>query len=424
MKKELPSYLVASAVGVWGYGMTGKSVVRFLLDRGIKPVILDQRELTSAEAEYFSEHGLTYMRNESEFLDRCDTIIPSPGIDIRDHVFSFGHKFVSELDLFAHYFAKKTIAVVGTLGKTTVATLAQRALKSAGIKAALAGNIGVGMIDLIEQQERYDCVVLELSSFQLEHIKKFIPSVVLWTNFYSNHLDRHGNITDYLKAKSQAIRDSKTNLLFVNKALGITLNQDPIVIDHHIELPDTGMKENWQLVASLLLHEGVSALETQRILLSLGTDKSAIEHRMEVFASFNQITVYNDSKSTIPEATSAALSKLDARSTILIIGGLSKGVCRRDFVYSLSEVKKIICYGDESSQLYDWGKELGYHIDNCKSLDEVILSALASAEPHDTILFSPSGASFDLYKNYEERGRIFKELFAKYLGTQCKRSCG
>ncbi len=148
---------------------------------------------------------LFFTRTLTNFLEYNDYIIASPGIDLRPYQ-SYEHKFVTEIDLFCQDWQKPLITITGTVGKTSTTHLLSELLKLAGLRVATGGNIGTGMLDLLNEQTSSDCAVLELSSFQLEYAQHCTPDLAIITNIYPNHLDRHGTYDEYTRAKLRSIQ--------------------------------------------------------------------------------------------------------------------------------------------------------------------------------------------------------------------------
>ena len=393
------SDLLHKKIGVWGYGISGRSLVKFLLARNVELVVFDQRELNQDDQDFLMSNSIVYDYQEPlEFLNACDYVIPSPGIDLRKYA-ALASRFIAELDLFQHFFTHPIIAITGTLGKTTITTLLVQALRLSGKEVVVGGNIGVGLFDLIGQS--CDVAVLEVSSFQLELCTTFAPDVALWTNFYPNHLDRHGSMERYREAKEK---------IFIHQKNRCLIGGMDWVFTGDYTIPEHGFKENWKLVIALLEQQGLSASEIERIVSVLGNQEGTLEHRLEKVSVVNGVEFINDSKATVPEASLAAVNLYNKKNMILLLGGLSKGVDRKYLVSQLLDVKKIICFGQESDKLLALCDEFGVNSQACATLDKAFFYACEVAQEGDTVLLSPSGSSFDLYKNYLERGEHFKKL--------------
>lgn len=466
---------MAKQVGIWGFGIVGKSVLQFLqqkMDDNI--AIWDERSLTPEERDALKGHRAVYskeaLQHIEEFLAENDTIVVSPGID-RRHYQDYAQKFIGELDLFAEWFHKPTIAITGTLGKTTTTTLLgslsaflpSRLRDELGFvqeRIAVAGNIGRGILDIVDQQEVIDCAVLELSSFQLDLSKRYRPDIALWTNFYPNHLDRHGSLEEYFAAKfklllQQTARDIAiiSAHVFLDDAfqrrssqlqsqLIVTSAEEPsgelkdgarahnallffardnwlwvwyppygdqvaMPIFSLADLPDITFLENWLMVLTTLYITG----KDLSMLSEHNWQDLDLPHRIEHFHSCNGIDFYNDSKGTVVQATEAAIEKLSVaqRPIILMLGGVSKGVDRRHFVEQLRArpcIKRMVFFGAEHAL---FPVHAAY-----ATLEEAVVDVMQHMQSGDQVLFSPSGASFDLFKNYHERGTYFKTLVKNY----------
>ncbi len=344
-------------------------------------------------------------------------------------------------------------------------------LGQGALRVAVGGNIGIGMLDLAAQSESFDCAVLELSSWQLEGSRRFAPDTALWTNLYPNHLDRHETMLGYARAKYNLIAQQKAQqyavlpfdllmgevgqdvcLWLMNSAVQVILTsnipvslevirkyinnciaaifvQDQDVIldlyqDNNLkqrtivaqkdELLAITFLENWFGIIGVLyaLSEDLDSLaQYLPVVLSSGIlDNPYTKHRVEYFATVKNVDFYNDSKSTVIQATQAAVKKLltHRRPIILILGGLDKGVDRSSlmkFLAGISAIKKIYSFG----KAYDLVPSTYF-----PTLDDVVQDVMTCMQPGDIVLLSPSGASYDLFENYQQRGDVFKELVLSY----------
>ncbi len=241
-------------IGVWGLGVVGKSVIRYLQKFDCAITVMDRKQPSPEDLKFLAEHKTTFIDQQelSNFLEFNTYIIASPGIDTRAYQ-NYSHKFIAELDIFYHEFNSlhistplnmseekqvelvmvskqtftsdhpersrrvsggrrpKIIAITGTVGKTSVTHLLSELLSAAGKKVVTGGNIGTGMLDLLSECETADYVVLELSSYQLEYIKNFAPDLAIWTNLYPKHLDRHDTLENYFTAKYNLIKYQTAN---------------------------------------------------------------------------------------------------------------------------------------------------------------------------------------------------------------------
>lgn len=434
-------------LGIWGLGVVGQSVARYCLAHHIPINLLNDRPLTPEQLKFLQDHAITCIEGTDAiepFLTQHDQILVSAGIDLRSYQ-QYAHKFIGELDLFAQEWHKPFIAITGTVGKTTVTHVLGNILNHFGQKTAIGGNIGVGLCDILTNEQDAQSAVLEVSSFQLELSKSFAPDLAIWTNFSPNHIDRHGTLEAYYAAKNNLITMQKPGQKAlvpfslrneIKKGAGdiFYFSVDPIPKDFEVSAPifyldhndlrcnyativsidkspETLLRENWLIIASALhlLGFGNRINEAAAYIDSLAKP----EHRLEYMGTFNGKLFYNDSKATTPTATTAALAQFKGKSITLILGGVSKGVDRTDFMRSLpNHVSHVICFGSEARELAAACNIAAVTI--CASLEEVIKIAHEKSAPGEIILFSPAGASFDLFANYVERGNLFKKLVCAY----------
>jgi UDP-N-acetylmuramoylalanine--D-glutamate ligase len=445
-------------VGIWGFGVVGKSVLRFIAspDRDIQ--ILDKNKISAEDQALLDSYQAAYISEDHkiQFLEHNDIIIPSPGINIQAYS-AYHHKMITELDLFVSYWKKPLIAVTGTVGKTSVVHLCSSLLNQYGKKIATGGNIGLGMLDLIAEQNQYDLALLELSSFQLEYAHSLAPDIAIITNLFPNHLDRHGSFEQYIKAKANLFMHQKVGQYTI-----IPLSHKTLIEEY---LDTSLLKQNWVYLADKpvtdsqlqdLAHAYVYVLEKEHIVkyyqetrtelcslsnlvslsyaqnwLTIGALFDLLQvpitaishqsvdlppHRLEYAGKHKEISFYNDSKSTIPEATLQAVRQLSPQSIILLLGGVSKGVDRVPFIEQLPKnIKAIICFGSEADMLAQACRAVPFITSSHKTLEDALQEALHMSTAGDQILLSPAGASFDLYSNYQERGNAFKNLVQKWI---------
>lgn len=436
--------------GVWGLGVVGKSAIRYLHKKGYQVGLLEKKVLTTEEYEFLKAHKVSFFDTEHEeaFFKTYHTIIRSPGIDIR-HYQSLTNTWVSEIDLFWQEFQKPTIGITGTIGKTSVTHLLSSVLTHLGLRIATGGNIGTGALDLIDQPA--DRAVIELSSFQLEQISSFDAELAIITNLYPNHLDRHGTFEAYCKAKFQLLYCQNKNhqaLIPVElyeriakdprlegKNSAFFSNYKPPYFPHNYTLYyfDTSgslCKEKAGKIYKLVEQETIPSLsfKTNWLIIAAAIDMLGYEipplhtmnldipaHRLQHLGCVRDITFYDDSKSTLPDATLAALEQLSIKPIILLVGGLSKGVDREPFIKELvGRVKSIHCFGAEAETLFAYAQKYKLAATKHCTLSEAFRASVENASPYDQILLSPAGSSLDLFKNYQERGIAFQELVQVY----------
>jgi UDP-N-acetylmuramoylalanine--D-glutamate ligase len=449
-------------VGIWGFGIVGKSAVNYLHAQGYQIGVMDKRMPTEQEWDYVKEKNITwYNENEQEsFFYSHEFIIPSPGINISPSRYATHfNKWVHELDFFYTTFHKPIIAITGSIGKTSTTHILDQIFKQLSIPVAIGGNIGIPTFDLINQQNNVDYALLEVSSFQLHHCTNFAPKLAIWTNFHPNHLDHHATEKEYFLAKENMfVRQTKDQLSLVHFALRNTMHSP---IDGHKRsyfiatcpqinelnsLTDNEqiyyIKDNSVMRYACGIHTHLMALTPallnlsfiDNILLLAATcdlmllDITALktiahtvqlpEHRVEKVGTYNNVDFYNDSKATTTASTMAAVEKLHNRPLHLFLGGLSKGVDRAPFIAQLrNQVKHIYCFGKEAADLQNICITNQIPANHFTTLDEAVAACTATIKPNDCVLLSPAGSSYDLYENYEQRGKHFKKLIKEYINS-------
>lgn len=439
-------------IGIWGLGAVGGSALRYCLQKKCSISVLDQHSPSAQIKKLLKQNTLTAFDNHdlADFLNRNDFIIPSPGIDLRPHT-HYQHKWLSELDLFAHEFNAPIIAITGSVGKTTVTHLLAALLQKMSHRVAVGGNIGTPMLDLLEHQP-VDLGVLEVSSFQLELAQTFAPDLAIWTNFSPNHLDRHDTLEDYCAAKMRIIgqQTARQKSLLPLSLIDTIMHQPPasqcyffttqrnthlekklrsqdglfVVEDNELilyknttrshifnlaTLPPTTFAENWLVITSALhllnIPLATYAHHAQKL--------TAPEHRLEKILTHNGVTFYNDSKSTTPASTKAAVQQLSDHPIHLFLGGLSKGIDREplvQFLGTVTNLKHVYCFGKEAENLQKLCNLYKLKSSHFTDLDSAFAACTHNTHNGDTVLFSPSGSSFDLFANFAKRGVYFKQL--------------
>ncbi|MBM3248259.1 MAG: hypothetical protein FJZ10_02405 [Candidatus Omnitrophica bacterium] len=354
-------------------------------------------------------------RHSENFIKDSDIIVMSPGIradlPILEWARKKGIKIIGEIELGFLLCPAPIVAVTGTNGKTTVTTLSSQVLKLTGKNVHLCGNIGNPFSREITRIKKDDLVCLEVSSFQLETIEKFKPKIAVFLNLSPNHLDRYNSIQDYLSAKKR---------IFMNQD-----DKDWAVLNYEDELVRNISKEVKSQVSFFNSTEDrkenlnsnfLAALAVARIFgakkekcLEIFRNFKGIEHRLEWVRNIDGVDFINDSKSTTIEATIWALSNI-SRPIIMIAGGREKG---SDFAtvkqLIAKKVKELILIGEAKPKIKK-ALEGATKIIEAGTLKDSINLARNSAKSGDSILFSPMCKSFDMFVDFEDRGRKFKEI--------------
>ena len=433
-------YLKNKKICLLGLGIENLSLAKYLARQGIAVSILDKRSskelgdryktIKKIKAKFYG--GLGYLDKISNF----DVIFKTPGfvgkLERKNNAI-----ITTPMELFFDLCPAKIIAVTGTKGKGTVASLCHHALIHSNKKAWLAGNIGKAPFDFIDKLKSDHFVVLELSSFQLIDFKNR-PHIAVVTNLFPEHLAPadpinpifHRNLKEYYAAKANIfLNQKKENWLVVNKN------------NHHSEnllkktkarviffKANNNLPRNPHLIGRHNQENIAAACEVAKILkISPKTINCAIEnfrslkHHLEFIAEINSIKFYNDSASTMPQATLAAIRSFE-KSVILIAGGINKGYNLEKFTKDLlksSHPITIVLIGRTAKELFDYFKKIQSKLENRlsaayysgdKNIQEIVREAAAMASKEgDIVLFSPGFASFDMFKNSKDRGEKFKE---------------
>ncbi|MFC1667182.1 UDP-N-acetylmuramoyl-L-alanine--D-glutamate ligase [Candidatus Omnitrophota bacterium] len=413
-------------VVIVGLGKSGIAAARLVADKGDIVFITEIKNDTGARASLqgLVEDGVVQKENtelgahSKRFIEDSDLMIISPGVKQDSESVRLAEKrnipIISELELSYLACPAPIIAVTGTSGKTTVTTLIGEILRKAGLDAVVCGNIGNPLSSEIKRIKHDSIVVLEVSSFQLERIDRFKPNLSIILNISENHLDRHKDMEEYISLKARIFSNQdKQDVVFLNgkdKALReISHNIKPRVeffdeykgfrTIYNIE------NENYLAAMSVASMNGVS----EDVALDVMTNFKGIEHRLEHVARINDIDFINDSKATTISSVQWALKSLEGHF-ILIMGGKYKG---GDFGVLGDLVKKkvnyIVAIGEARSRIK---QKLSRFVEVFEKEDfkKALTKALELAKKDDKILLSPGCSSFDMFKNYEERGNVFKEF--------------
>ena len=435
---------------VLGLARSGRAAVDLLLRLGSSPVGYDRNEPGGEWTKRYGEwekEGARFVFGEpdSSLLKGIDKVVVSPGISL-DHpvvreASSSGIEVLSEIELAFRAAAASFVVVSGTNGKSTTTTLIGEILKKDGRRAAVAGNIGRPLCDAVGPYRDYDWVVVEVSSFQLETIHGFRAAVAVLLNITEDHLDRHGSFAEYARLKARIFEnqregdhavlnydDPACRSLARNEAPGtawISRNRTgrlPGVYLRYGEILSTidgeelvGLERDIAIPGP---HNRINALASVAAAKILGVPNAVIretlrefpglEHRLEHVAILNGITFVNDSKATNVESVYYALQSFDA-PIVWIAGGRPKKPSferLRDLVSI--HVRAMVLIGEARPLLEEAfpGLSERYY---ANSMEQATLIAFRIARKGDVVLLSPGCTSFDMFSNFEERGRVFKE---------------
>lgn len=437
---------------VLGLGRSGVSAAEYLAKRGAKVMLSEYSEgdeAKKAQAERLRGLGVeveTGGHSESAF-SFANTVVVSPGIAPSNEVIQkleeAGKELISDVELAFRETKIPFIGITGTNGKSTTCALVSHILTKSGFKAPACGNFGVPILDELEKQPDY--LVVEVSSYQLHYCKDLAPQVGVWLNLTPDHIDWHGNLEKYTEAKQKLFAKQDSDKFAV-------LNEDdPIVKDFQpnaqifpfsvqSELDNYAVQgaflqdgflmyridgrtrvlchqEDLKIIGRHNLENALAAVSVAAVL-GIESDKivdglksfPGLEHRLEYISSINGVKFYNDSKATNPNSTIKALEAFGSQKIVLIAGGKDKHTSLADMVECVKRhASDVILLGEAKQRFQRAFTEAGYrNVHMTGSLEEALNFAVTLGR--GPVVLSPACASFDMFKDFEERGRVFKNL--------------
>lgn len=452
---DFKNEILNKRVSVIGIGVSNIPLIRMLVSFGAKVWAHDKREKEQLGEIYdeFLALGVNFVLGEDylkKIPEDIEYIFKTPGIrydipEILERIEN-GAKLSSEMDLFFDLCPAPIIAVTGSDGKTTTTTLISELLKKEGYPCHLGGNIGMPLVDKTEEMKETDKVVLELSSFQLHTIKKS-PKIAVITNVTPNHLDWHTDLIEYETAKKNIFlnqdtdgitilnydnevtrnfaKETKNYIFFSRKHSlddGICLIENNIVLKENGKVKETildinkiripGMHNVENYMAAIAATLGMVSKETIKYVAE---NFGGVPHRIEFVREIDGVKYYNDSIASTPARTTAGLISFENANIVLIAGGYDKKIPFDGFGKVLNErVKKVVLVGATSEKIEaDILKSDNYNdlpIYKMNDFKEAVYKAKEVAEKGDIVILSPACASFDMFKNFEERGNVFKGI--------------
>ena len=437
-------------VAILGSGESGRGAAILAKKVGYRVFVSDSNKISKKTKLLFKKHSIDYEENHHSIdkIIKAEKIIKSPGIDKKSDLIldvkKRGINVISEIEFGFSQTDSKIIGVTGTNGKTTTATMIYHILKKSGLNVALAGNIGKSFSESIAEQN-HKIYVLEISSFQLDNIMNFSADISVITSISPDHLDRYNyDFDEYINAKLRITHNQSINqfLIFnsddkeLKKAvkkhaqnvtqlpygfdspkgdLTTTVKKKLIIIKEkkNINMYDT---LNFSLKGRHNLLNAMAAVSVARLLKVSNKcirdsliSFSNIEHRLEEVLKIQNITYINDSKATNVNATFYALESMEGQ-TVWIVGGIDKGNNYMELLPLVREkVKSIVCIGLDNEKIIESFSPVVDVLVETQSMYEAVKIAHKLANKKDYVLLSPACASFDLFKNFEDRGNQFKK---------------
>lgn len=438
---------------VLGAGESGVGAAILAQSKGFNVFVSDKGQIASIYSKILNQYNIPFeegKHNESQIL-KADEVIKSPGIPDNTPLIkklnNLNIPVISEIEFAGRYSTAKMICITGSNGKTTTTMLIYHMLKKAGIHVGLAGNVGHSLARQVAEND-YTHYVVELSSFQLDGMQQFKADISILMNITPDHLDRYDyKMENYIHSKFKIIQNQTENeaLIFchddeiITKELkqisvqvqkhpfsiyeyltqGASLENDNIIIknnktDFKIKQSELALKGKHNTYNSMAagITGNILGIRKSIIRESL-SDFKGIEHRLEKLTSVSGIDFINDSKATNINSTWYALESMN-NNTIWIVGGVDKGNNYTELLDLVKEkVKAIVCLGLDNSKIHEAFCGIVDTIVDTQTMHDAVNKAFELADEESTVLLSPACASFDLFKNYEDRGKQFKDEVKK-----------
>ena len=435
---------------VLGSGESGVGSALLAKSKGLSVFVSDSSLIEKNYKELLLKNDIQFEENGHVQANKLnvDYVIKSPGIPdtatIIKQLTNNQTQIISEIEFASKFTDANIIGVTGSNGKTTTTTIIYEILKSENIDVDIAGNIGVSFASKVAASNARN-YVLELSSFQLDGIIDFNPHIAIMTNLSPDHLDRYNNsFENYINSKFNIIKNQSEKDYFI-------YDLDDVKIVQFIKNNIHKIKSNLLPFSTNKTTDSVTYLENKNIISIINKNKiimptnnfpligthnlknamaattvanllkirketirkslehfQAVEHRLEHVLKINKVNYINDSKATNVNAAYYALDSMQS-STVWIVGGIDKGNKYEELFSLVNEkVKAIICLGKDNKKIFENFENLVEYITEVKSMSEAVKEAYSIAKSNDSVLLSPACASFDLFKNYEDRGEQFK----------------
>lgn len=438
-----------SRVVVLGGGESGVGSAVLAKVKGFDVFLSDMGKISEKYVAMLNQWEIPFEQgcHTEELILNADEVIKSPGIPstaaMVQKIEDKGISIISEIEFAGRYDSAKKVCITGSNGKTTTTSLIYHLLKQAGLNVGLGGNIGQSYAYQVAT-EKFDIYVLELSSFQLDNVYDFKADIAIITNITPDHLDRYGyNMENYVKSKFRITRnmdkddcfifcsDDEITINHLNKIVikaqqlpftqkgevrqGAFVQDDRIIVrykeqecDMFLQELALGGKHNIYNSMAAAIAAKAMDITNSDIREGLATFQ-AVEHRLEKVMSIRDVLYINDSKATNVDAAWYAL-ECQTRPVVWIVGGTDKGNDYSSLVPLVKEkVKAIICMGLDNGKIHDAFEDVVSKMYDVTSAQDAVKTAHKIAQSGDVVLLSPCCASFDLFKNYEDRGRQFKE---------------
>lgn len=434
-------------IAILGFGKEGKSTYTLLRKylKDIPLTIKDKNPSIKDDPVLGNDANVEIITGDNylDELDKYDIIMKTPGITLKDiDISNIRNKICSQLEILLKYYKNNIIGITGTKGKSTTSSIIYDVLKNNNKKCLLLGNIGIPIFDFIDTIEIDTVLVVEMSSHQLEFVNSS-PHIAIITNLYQDHLDHTKGIDDYYQSKMNITRyQNEDDILIYYKSCNtldklindLKRNSNIFTVDFNNQLSKTYKHDNYIYVDKNKVYNTLDKrnligehnlinvmfaltisnyfnLDNTKTIEAINKFKP-LEHRLELVGTFDNITYYNDSIATIPEATINGIEALKNVNT-LIFGGMDRGIDYNDFVKYLNvcNVDNLICMPTTGHKIANELIKLkcDKNIYLVNTLEEAVKKAKTVTHKNTICLMSPAASSYEYFKNFEEKGKKFKE---------------
>jgi UDP-N-acetylmuramoylalanine--D-glutamate ligase len=385
----------------------------------------------------------------SWLLDQIELVVVSPGVPTKGIPIRYaeraGAEVIGEIELAWRFLRGRVVGITGTNGKTTTTTLVGELLKDAGLPVQVGGNIGTPLVSLVESSREDGWTVVELSSYQLETVKEFRPTVAIVLNLMPDHMDRYETLADYGAAKHRIFRNQTSGDVAILNADDEIVSSWATGLSAHVVMLSTEreldeglflrgrelVSRTWSGERVLLtrddmqlkgLHNVQNTLAALAAGLACGASPDSmretvrrfapVEHRLERVTEFGGVTFYNDSKATNVDAAVKAVEALaeEPGRIVLILGGRGKNAPYAPLAPLIErKARALVVVGEDADRIESELRACAPALVRASDMADAVRRAYAAAEPGDAVLLAPACASFDMFRSYEHRGRVFKE---------------
>lgn len=429
MNDLILSYIKNKKVLILGLGREGKSSLKKICEvGGFKSVTVADKNDVSKDVP----NGVSTIFGDSyqDSLNDYDVVFKSPGIVLNKDISEYTCLITSQTEIFIEKYKEQMIAVTGTKGKSTTSSFLYHVLKTAGFDCLFAGNIGIPLFEIADGVKKETVIVAELSCHQLEYTH-VSPKRAILLNIYEDHLDHYGTREKYGLAKKNIYKYQKSeDFLYTLKevtdewgsAESKTIYVSPSVLPFKTfdEIKDVKLKGSHNLLNVAFAYEALRdyKIPDETFIKAVSTFEP-LPHRLEFVGKINGVDYYDDSISTTVKSTISAVESIK-NSSILLLGGMERNIDYEELINYIakSHLKYVICMYESGRRIYEMYENTKKNNDSPKAvlvsnLDEAVLFAKENAKENDAVLLSPAAASYGYFKNFEERGDVFKTLVKK-----------